>query len=269
VFGKFWRDVYDRSPELADGEEVLIAEDGGHTAGWVHFRRSTYCIKFRGFTVHPDFRGQGVAKLLLAGLTDIATRHHHALIASGEKPNDIRLMYLKSLVYLDAEEPGERFAFGRFLKRLGFTAYVFNKIELDEEEVAAEQAYAKLQPGMAKSLKVFKRLVVDGGVELKDEAKAELLRLTPEQLAVVMQGLNVKLGNLDRSGRISYRYDLCPICAHMGSSEQDSAACRRCFIYVTCMEPFREKGRFKEDYEVSGAYFREMRRFLLENKATE
>jgi GNAT superfamily N-acetyltransferase len=229
----------------------------------VHFRRQTYDIKFRGFTVRPEFHGQGVAKMLLRELAAIGKVHHDDATASGEKPNDIGLMFLKSLVYFDADRDGEAFAFGRFLKKAEFTAHAYNALDLDAEEIAGIEAYQRLYPELKDRLKIFRLPIVDTGIKLKDEAKAELLKLSPEELAVVMHGLDVKLGSFERNGRVSYRYDLCPICKYMGSSEQNSDNCKRCGIYLTCMEPFREQGRFKEDYAISAAYFTAMRDFLL------
>jgi len=262
IFGEQWLQVHDKSPTIAEGESVLIVEIDGRTAGWVHFRYDTYSVKFRGFAVQPNFRGQGVAGRLVSCLTEIGKWHHQMLVTTRQKPTDINLMYLTSLVYLDGDSADEAYAFGRFLKRMGFTPYTYNKLQLDPEELAARDAYAQLYPESADQLMVFRRLIVDDGVEFSPEAKSELLRLTPEQLAVVMHGLDVKLGNFERSGRVSYRYDLCPICAHLGSSEQDDSACQQCFIYITCLEPFREPARFKEDYQISNAYFQAMRVFL-------
>ena len=82
-------------------------------------------------------------------------------------------------------------------------------------------------------------------------------------------GLQAKLRNYEKSGRVSYRYDICPICAYMGSSEQNDENCEKCFIRQTCFEPFRNPGRFKEDYEVSGAYFEAVRQFLLTHPQKE
>ncbi|OGL74390.1 hypothetical protein A3C96_03800 [Candidatus Uhrbacteria bacterium RIFCSPHIGHO2_02_FULL_60_10] len=266
VFGELWGPVYDQSPTIADGEEVLVAEIAGRPAGWVHYRRQPYCLKFRGFAVHSDFRGQGVARLLLQELTNVGIAYHRNMTASGAKPTDIGLMFLKSLVYFDADRDGEVFAFGKFLKKSGFAPHAYNAHELDPEEAAGIEAYRRLYPDLKNRLKVFKKKIVDTGVELKDAAKAELLKLTPEELAVVTHGLDVKLGSFEKSGRVSYRYDLCPICAYTGSSEQDSDNCKKCCIYLTCLEPFREQGRFKEDYEVSGAYFAAMLDFLRRHK---
>ncbi len=269
VFGALWERVYGQSPVMEPGEEALIVEADGRVAGWVHFRKQTYCLKFRGFAVHPDFRSRGVARRIMRELTDIGIAHHRSLLSGGEKPSDIGLMFLKSPAYLDAEREGEAFAFGKFLKKTGFTARACNAPGLDAQGAAGAAAYRELYPDLGGCLKVFKQPIVDAGVELNDAAKAELSRLTPEETAVVMKGLDAKLGHYHGSGRVSYRYDLCPICAYTGSSEQNSDNCKKCCIYLTCLEPFREMGRFKEDYEVSGAYFEEVRNFLRRRQAPD
>lgn len=266
VFGGLWESVYNQNPASEQDEKILIIEDGAKTAGWVQFQEHDYCIKFKNFSVHPDFRGQGIARMLMERLAQVSVSHHHELLAAGEKPADIGLMFLKSLVYFDADHEGEAFAFGKFLRRFGFIPYPYNKNDISGEERAGIAAYAKLYPELASRLKVFKKITVNTGVELKESTKNELLQLAPEEWEVTMRGLAVKLGNYAKSGRVSYRYDLCPICAHMGSSEQDDENCGKCFIRQTCFEPFRKPARFKEDYEISGAYFEAVRQFLLAHR---
>ncbi|MBI2473233.1 GNAT family N-acetyltransferase [Candidatus Uhrbacteria bacterium] len=263
VFSQQWKRVWEQSSLLSENEEVLICEINGRVAGWVSFQKQVYYLKFRGFAVHPHFRGCGVSRMLMSELTRIGIDHHKNLMATGQKPADIRLMFLKSSVYLDVQQQGEAFSFGKFLKNEGFKAYSYNKNEIDQEERVAIEVYQDLYPEFIGCLKVFKLPIIDDGIHFKNETKKELLRLVGKDLEVVIQGLNVKLNNYGRSGRVSYRYDLCPICAYMGSSEQNDDACKRCPIFTTCLEPFRETARFKEDYEISYRYFTAMLKFLL------
>lgn len=266
VFGKFWEDVWSQSPLIDQGEAVWIFEEQGRPAGWMNVeKKGIYSKRFRNFSVHPDFRGRGVASFMLACIFADGVARHMGLWDAGEKPQDIGLMFVKSLVYFDVDRDGEAFAFGKFLRKMGFTSYAYNQNDISPEEVAGIECYRKIYPELAGSLKVFKKKIFDAGVKLREEIKAELLRLTPEARAVVLNGLNWKVGHYAKSGRVSYRYDLCPICAFVGSSEKDSSSCKQCPIYTTCMEPFRAVGRFKEDYEVSGAYFQAVRDFLLAN----
>ncbi len=111
IFGVHWESVLDRSLLMATNEGLLVCEIDGVLAGWVQYHCDTYFVGFRNFAVLPAFRGRGVARRLLTELRDIATGHHHGLIANGEKPDDVRLMYLKSMVYMDSDTEGEAFAF--------------------------------------------------------------------------------------------------------------------------------------------------------------
>lgn len=266
IFGREWKKVYDESPLLLPDEKILLLEHLCECVAWVCFTESVYRVKFRGFTVNPATRGRGLGGLLFGELENIAIRRHDSLLRTGGKPEDIRLMYLDSLVYPEPKAAGEEkifhFQFGAYLKSRGFTAHEYSKNGLIPEETAAIEAYGKRNAEAAGRLKVFRKCVVDGGVSLNEEAKKELARMNAREREVVGRGLAWKLGHYGKTGRVSYRFDLCPICADIGSSEEESGNCRKCYIYRTCREPFREPGRFKEDYLVSCAYFQAVREFL-------
>lgn len=89
--------------------------------------------------------------------------------------------------------------------------------------------------------------------------KKELIALTDDQRATVMKGLRSKMGHYDKTGRISYRYDVCPVCVDIGSSEEDPR-CGECYIMLACQVPFDEG--FKEDHIKSAEYFGAMLLFL-------
>ena len=260
IFGSSWLEVFWHSPVLYPDEKLLMLNIGPRPIAWVQFRPDVYRIKFRNFYVEPVFRGQGLAKILMGNLCDLGAAHHRQLLESGAKPPDICLMFLQSLVYPDGEQDGEAFAFGLFLKKSGFLPYQYNKNDVTQEESAAIACYENMHIGGL--LRTFKLKIVDDGVTLKASTQAELSRLSAAEREVVLKGLDWKVGHYASSGRVSYRYDLCPICKFVGSSEQNSDNCKKCPIYQTCMEPFRKIGRFKEDYEVSGAYFRAVKGFL-------
>ena len=268
VFGEHWEQVFNANPHMEEGEEMVIAKDSDRLIGGCIIKKGIYCIRMKGFGILPENRRRGYARELIYDLRNMTRKHHHELVRMQKKPTDIKLMYLRSLVYLDGEFSMDipALQFGSFLKNLGFIPYMYNKHELSEEEKIAIEVYKEMYPDLADSIKVFKKTIVDYGVDLKPEIKQELLALTKEQWDTVMHGLNWKLGNYEKSGKVSFRYDLCPICADMESSEQDSENCRKCYIYKTCTEPFREIGRFKEDFQVSNAYFTAMRDFMLANK---
>lgn len=263
IFESSWLEIFWHSPLLYPGEILLLLEEQGQPIAWVQFQPGIYCLRFRNFYVDPVFRGQGLAKVLMSNLCELGTRRHWELLKTGAKPPDIGLMFLQSLVYPHGEQAGEAFAFGKFLRKNGFQPYHYNKNNVTPEESAAIACYENQRLG--KTLMTFKRKIVDDGITLKASTQAELLRLSAGEREVVLKGLNWKVGHYTQSGRVSYRYDLCPICKFMESSEQNSDNCKKCPIYETCMEPFREIGRFKEDYEVSGAYFQAMKDFLDKN----
>lgn len=263
IFGSAWLEVYLHSPVLYPDEKILMLNIGQQPIAWTQFQPDVYRLRFRNFYVEPTFRGQGLSKILIGNLCDLGAAHHRQLLENGAKPPDVGLMFLQSLVYPDGEQDGEAFAFGRFLKKSGFLPYPYNKNDVTPEESATIVCYENMHSG--RLLKTFKRKIVDEGVTLRASTQAELLRLSAAEREVVLKGLDWKLGHYAQSGRVSYRYDLCPICKFVGSNEQNSENCKNCPIHETCMEPFREIGRFKEDSQVSGAYFQAMKDFLDKN----
>jgi len=94
---------------------------------------------------------------------------------------------------------------------------------------------------------------------LSDEVRAELEALTPRQRDVVLDGLLNKLGFYCRTGILSYRYDVCPVCRDVGSTE-DAPKCDDCYIKISCKVPFVDG--FRDDRDKGVAYFMAMREFL-------
>ncbi len=270
IFQEKWENVYGAGHPFSEGDEMLVLREAGRVVGGSIIRRNVYSVTFRDFAILPEFRGKGHSKMLMGELEDVTENHHYQLMENGQKPQDIRMMYLRSLVYLDSNDREEarlpHLQFANYLRKVGFLPYIHNQHELSGVEKVAIPLYQRLYPKVADRLRVFKKKIIDVGVELKKESKEELAVLDERQWKIVMGGLDWKLGNYGKNGTVSYRYDLCPICKDMGSSEQNSENCKRCYIYNTCMEPFREIGRFKEDFEVSHAYFSEMREFMLSRR---
>ena len=280
-----WKEVFNASPFLDKNEQMIVLKDSDSVVGGFVIKKSTYSLKFKNFAILPENRGKGFAHVLMEKLENLAIDHHNSLLRTGQKPDDINLMYLRSVVYLDSDNPDEAkipaFEFAHFLKRFGFTpyspnehAYPYDCHEFSKEENVAIGVFREIYPNVTDKLKVFKKLVVDKGVMLKKEIKKELLKLRerPDKWKIVMGGLDWKLGNYRKSGEISYKFNICPICADMGVTDNDlnkesSRPCpaEDCYIYTTCMEPFREIGFFKEDNEISSAYFKAMRDFMLAN----
>lgn len=94
---------------------------------------------------------------------------------------------------------------------------------------------------------------------MKEEYEAELRRLTPRQWGIVMGGLEKKLAHHEKTGVLSYAYDVCPVCKDVGSTLEDQR-CEECYIQRSCQAPFNEG--FRDDTEKGVAYFTEMREFL-------
>jgi hypothetical protein len=95
--------------------------------------------------------------------------------------------------------------------------------------------------------------------DLIGEAREELRTLTPEQRSIVLGGLRNKLGFHRRTGILSYRYDVCPVCQDVGSTEDDPK-CDECYIKISCKVPFTHG--FRDDPERGVKYFAEMLEYL-------
>ena len=87
----------------------------------------------------------------------------------------------------------------------------------------------------------------------------ELNELTPRQKAIVLGGLINKLNHHKKTGKLSYQYDVCPVCNDMHSTEE-RPQCKHCYIQVSCQAPFNRG--FKDDVDKGVEYFSEMREFL-------
>lgn len=289
IFKDKWEKVFNENPSLAEEEKIIILKDLDRIVGGCVIRKGIYSLKFKDFVILPEGRGKGCARILMEELEEMAIKHHKALIETRKKPKDIKMMYLRSLVYLDSNNPEEAkipaLQFANFLRKFDFQpympnehAYPYDTYELSKEEKTAIEIYKEVYPDLANRLKIFKKLVVDEGVELRDEIKDELIKLKeiPDKWKIVIGGLNWKLGHYQKSGEVSYKYNICPICADMRvkdvtSKIKTSKPCQAkdCYIYETCMEPFRETGFFKEDNEISSAYFKAMKGFMLANSPNE
>jgi len=97
-------------------------------------------------------------------------------------------------------------------------------------------------------------------ITLPEIAKEELRNLTPERRRIVLQGLQRKLWHLDRTFKLSYRYEVCPVCNGMEST-LENPKCDNCYIKVACKYPF--DAGFREDQEKGEKYFRGMLEFMM------
>lgn len=97
---------------------------------------------------------------------------------------------------------------------------------------------------------------------MKPEYEEELRRLTPRQREIVMSGLVKKLKHHERTGKLSYAYEVCPVCKDIGST-LDHRRCEQCYIEKSCQAPFTDG--FREDTAKGVAYFGEMFNVLNAN----
>lgn len=98
------------------------------------------------------------------------------------------------------------------------------------------------------------------------DAEAELKVLRPRQRRIVLGGLDKKLGHYEKSGHLSYRYDICPVCRDVGSTEENPK-CDDCYIKIACKVPFNQG--FRYDNEKGYEYFSEMEQLLKREAITQ
>lgn len=101
--------------------------------------------------------------------------------------------------------------------------------------------------------------------DLTEIAKRPLRKLDWRQRNIVLAGLRNKLWHQARTGHLSYRYDVCPVCIDMGSTEKNPR-CQNCYIEAPCQLPFWEG--FKEDQERGTQYFQDMYNFLVSEEVS-
>ena len=88
-------------------------------------------------------------------------------------------------------------------------------------------------------------------------AQDELLNLMHKwrERQIVLAGLRAKLGHYARTQHLSYRYDICPVCRDVGSTEQNPK-CVECYINYACHVPFQMG--FRDDPARGAQYFHDM-----------
>lgn len=94
---------------------------------------------------------------------------------------------------------------------------------------------------------------------LPSDVQNELVALTPRQRGTVLLGLSRKLQHYKTTGRLSYRYEVCPVCIEMGSTE-GNPQCDSCYIKISCKKPFVDG--FRDDPLKGYEYFSAMEDFL-------
>ena len=94
---------------------------------------------------------------------------------------------------------------------------------------------------------------------LSPDVKDELRALTDTQRKIVIYGLRRKLEHYRTSGRLSYRYEVCPVCIDMKST-QENPKCDDCYIKISCKKPFVDG--FRDDPVKGFEYFSSMEVFI-------
>jgi len=97
---------------------------------------------------------------------------------------------------------------------------------------------------------------------MKKEYEEELLHLTPRQYNVVLDGLRNKLDHYKRTNKLSYAYEVCPVCQDIDSTVENPR-CRQCYIEMSCQAPFNDG--FRHDTLKGAEYFTKMLNFLEHN----
>lgn len=95
---------------------------------------------------------------------------------------------------------------------------------------------------------------------LSKEVEKELSYLSSRQRKIVLSGLKKKLSHFKKTGILSYKYEVCPICNDIGSTLEDPK-CEKCYLKIGCKEPFNRG--FRDDVEMGVQYFSEMQEYLL------
>jgi len=100
-------------------------------------------------------------------------------------------------------------------------------------------------------------------MKLSKEVRIELDNLSDRQRDIVLGGLDKKLGLFEKSGILSYKYEVCPICNDIGST-LENPKCEECYLKIGCKEPFN--CGFRDDPKLGYQYFNNMREYLLRDR---
>lgn len=238
------KDHYERK-----GRTFVIKQNGKVLGGYRCANKSTWSLQFYDFAILPEARGLGLGKKLLDHLKIITKTTHEEHIAKGLKPSWGHMMFLDSRVYPQKSE------FSLYLKKIGFSEYKPYPIGLKQTDQNAFKYYLDTQ-----QFPHVYRLTVLLDNMLSEDVRLELSSLTELQKKIVLSGLDGKLGHFNKSGMLSYKYEVCPICKDIGSTLEDPK-CWMCYLKIGCKIPF--KYGFRDDPEVGAIYFSQMRNFLI------
>jgi len=261
VFGVHTSEILRVTPILDTDEVFYEMLDGGVPVGGVMVQQREYDARIRGLMVRPEHQGKGLASKLIRVLGEYQSKRLHRMCLSSKMEDSppVTVAFLTTVPY-PLSNP-----FAVALLRQGFRAMPGSLFEdqLSPWEHKAVTIYTGAMGIDSRSIFVFRKKVVDLGMHLPGYIMREMDQLTQLQAVSVSQGLDIKLrAAYQGRGRVTYRFDLCPVCKEMGSTEEDDAACQECYIHQTCRLPFEEPWRFKEDVDVSRIYWEAVQQYM-------
>jgi hypothetical protein len=251
VFTKSAAPVYAAS--LIDNLQArtYVATQGTTVLGGYRILEREWSSQILDFAVLPAARGKQVASKLMFHIRE-------------------GIAYDKQRIFLDTRVYRSDNPFTKFLVSMGFQTYKPYHPGFSEAEWLAYKVYqdqlVRLENGLGYRLHdddvikiVAHRMLVIERDLLHDHIKSELKSLTSHQKEIVLNGLKGKLGHFKKSSKLSYQYDVCPICKDIGSTVENPK-CGECYLKIGCKEPFHLK--FRHDPQVGALYFTQMEKYL-------
>jgi len=211
--------------------------------GYRAHKRSKWSLQILDFAVLPMSQKDGVGRALIKHAQNLAKRANVIFLDTRVYPTSIKHGFF--------QVPD----FSTFLMKMGFEKCEPYPPMMGEAEWLAYEKYsiARLEPA-AFRMKISDKDLITRAV------RYELETLTPPQRQVVLSGLHKKLDHFERSGKLSYKYEVCPICQDVGSTIENPK-CNECYLRRGCKLPFIEK--FRHDPQVGFIYFSQMRDYLM------
>lgn len=246
IFGENAAQVYLAS--LIDNESALsfVARDGFRVLGGYRMLKRDYSAQILDFVVLPAAREKGLGRKLIDHAKERAS-------LSAAKPS-LKIELEKPTIFLDTRIYPEDNEFVLFLRKMGFLSWEPYIPMLGEAEWIAYNEYKKA----GKQPKSFRRRIWHGSI-LSHSVERELDELTARQAKIVLSGLDKKLSHFAKSSKLSYKYEVCPICRDIGSTV-NNPKCGECYLELGCKAPFFRG--FRHDPQVGAIYFTQMRSYL-------
>jgi len=254
VFDDEYKQVWDQSWTAGmcrNEQAVLLRDDHQDDAivGGFLIQERDLDLRLRGFMVLESFRGHGYARPLLQEIDNIA----RAWLSQRDASLVCRMGVVTTVPYPRESE------FSRFLQSQGWGVLP----AADPQDEAEEKAARLYEKRGLTDLVRLRRVAVDRGVVLPQEVQDELRDLDGKQRLLVVAGLDGKLSHFRRSGKVSYSYTHCPVCADVGMQPDGKGDCTKCYIPITCQLPFHPEHGLRDDHLLGAAYWYGVRQFLL------